>query len=122
MTSAPAITPHFSNGTLEHVRANMVNRAHLSAVLQRAKIERHQFDPSNPTHRAAYLAFMRSGKWVMHFHGQWPYQSVVTMVQDKLLKYFLEDEVTEKAVVMMLASKRIASNDSSFDPSVNDAA
>lgn len=104
MTSAAALVPpYFTNGSLERVRQNMTNTKHTSRILASAKIARVDFDPADVGHRAAYVVFQQTGKWVIHFYNELPYQSVVEMVREKLLNYFLNEQLTVGVAAQLLA-------------------
>jgi hypothetical protein len=105
--TADILVPKFS-GSLGTVTANMKNTKHTSKILRDAKIERVEFDPTNLEHQAAYKVFQTTGKWVIHFHTQWPYQSVVSLAQDKLLTYFLRDVSTDTVTDKLPAKVLIA--------------
>lgn len=103
MTSAVTLVPpHFTNGSLERVRQNMTNTKHTSRILASAKIARVDFDPANINHRAAYVVFQQTGKWVIYFYNEQPYLSIVDMVREKLLNYFLNDQMTNDIATQLI--------------------
>jgi hypothetical protein len=108
MTAETIVPPYYSNGSLEQVRLKMKNRKHLAQTLDRARISRVEFDPTRSEHRAAYLIFMRTGRWVMHFYHEWPHASTVSMAQSKLLTHFLSNPLTEKAAEKLLAKYNLS--------------
>lgn len=85
--------------TIQQVRAGITKTAHVSGVLERARLEREVFEPRNIRHRAAYLAYMKTGKWPVYFHAELPHVTVPATVEHKLLKYYLEGQksVVEQA-------------------------
>lgn len=82
--------------TIQQVRTNITKTGHVSAALESARLERVVFDPRNVRHRAAYLAYMQTGKWPIYFHAELPHITVPATVEHKLLKHYLEGQ---KAVV-----------------------
>lgn len=86
---------------LESVKNDMKHTKHLSKSLQNVRVERVPFDPTNLEHRAAYLLFSRTGAWAINFQLESPYVTVVQMAQDKLMKSYLENDITEKAAAKL---------------------
>ncbi len=48
------------------------------------QVDRVQFDVDNPEHAAAYLHFLKEGKWLIKFEPEWPCVTVPATIERKL--------------------------------------
>lgn len=46
-----------------------------------------KFDATLPEHRAAYVQFMKNGRWPITFEVEWPFTNVPSMVMFKLAQF-----------------------------------
>lgn len=53
---------------------------------------RTQFDPANKKHRDIYTHFLKHKSWPgdLNFYLEWPYDSIPSMCQDRIARYFLK--------------------------------
>lgn len=68
----------------------MINTGHKAKSLLGTTIPRVDFDPTNPSHLSAFCIFRNTGKWTIHFNGQYPY-TVPRTIERKLLDHVLRD-------------------------------
>lgn len=56
---------------------------------------RTPFTPTQASHRAAYQAFLKTGKWSAGcpFKLEWPFVSVPALCQSRLLDYYLTQDI-----------------------------
>lgn len=63
-----------------------------SKVLQKHRVHRVTFDPTNLYHRGAFYYFRKTGKWNIFFHNEFPYNDAVATVTAKMMDYLESTE------------------------------
>lgn len=92
---------YFDYGLVEQVRLGARKTAHVKKLIALSPVKRKVFDASNPEHRAAYLIFQRTGKWMLHFYSEWPSLTVPHTIEQKLVARAIADDETGAAALKL---------------------